>query len=105
MNGFIEKNGRKRSLISGSLILVIAIAALGLTALIRDDQLFFYAALASRIVQGLAEAMILTPLFASAVSDFPVNRAFYCGLIEGSMGFGRMVGPLYGQQIYNSFGY
>lgn len=59
----LSRVGKKRFIIIGTIIMIIASAGFGLTVYIQNDTLFFIASLLLRSAQGLGEATSSTAIF------------------------------------------
>lgn len=59
----LQRVGKKRFIILGSIIMIITSAGFGLTVYIQNDTVFFIASLLLRSAQGLGEATSSTAIF------------------------------------------
>ena len=58
VGSLLEKLGRKNAAMIGFIIVVIATAGMGLTALIENDQAFLWASIIIRFIQGMGDMWI-----------------------------------------------
>jgi MFS family permease len=57
-----------------------------------------------RLLQGAASATMQTTCYAIATDDFPEQTDMIVGLVEAMQGFGLIIGPIIGTQLYAAVG-
>lgn len=112
----LRKMGRKNAVVIGYFIEILSTVCFGCLTLIpaSEDIIcdthwpFFYSALATRAVQGMADAFITTACYSMITIEFPKNTPTYIGYVEMALGLGMMLGPILGSifmQVLNSIMY
>ena len=103
----ISKIGRKTSIVIGFVIISFATFSLGALSWIETTEwrTFFYAAMATRFIQGYGDGLVVTTVFSLIGANFAEEKAKYYGLVEASIGFGLIIGPPMGSLLYGKFGY
>ena len=112
----LERIGRKNAVVFGLLVQIMATLGFGSLTLIPASKapecdthdLFFLLAMTARVIQGMADAFVITTCFSVVAIEFPVYTERYVGYIEIAYGLGWMLGPLLGfvlMQIFNSVMY
>lgn len=101
----LERFGRRNAILFGTLLMTLATFAQAFTYYIESDNLFFYACIASRLIDGIGDAMLHTAIFSILTLNFPDEKDKYIGQAEGMIGMGMMVGPVVGSAIYATTNY
>eukprot|EP00347_Sterkiella_histriomuscorum_P011555 403372011 len=102
---FLERIGRKNSIISGFVVMTISTIGLGLTQHIEDDWWYLAICIIVRFLQGLGDIQVQTSCYSVLTSMFPENREKYLGMGEAAAGIGLMVGPVLGGILNTVLGY
>jgi MFS family permease len=58
VGSLLEKLGRKNAALIGFVIVVVATACMGLTAIIENEQVFLYTSIFIRFIQGMGDMWI-----------------------------------------------
>ena len=105
--GLIGKLGRKNALLIANILLALTNGCLGALSYFNNDQWieFFVASVVVRIVQGYADSLAMTAVFAIVASVFHEDKAKYIGICEAVGGLGLMAGPPIGSIIYSFKGF
>lgn len=92
-------------LLSGILLMGIAMVGFGLFPLIYNNDIGLCYCLFIRVIQGTASSMVQTTAYAIVAISYPDNQQKYLSILEGSTGLGCMIGPLLGANLYTLFGF
>jgi len=71
------------------------------SALIENDELFYYYLLLMRVFQGIGGISVLTASYSLISIEFSDGKEKFFGYAEACIGIGLMMGPVLGSAIYS----
>lgn len=83
----------------------ISLLGFGLINCLESKNMMIAVALILRTTQGLSSGLIQTTSYAIVAVTFPEKQQKYLGILEASMGFGLVVGPVIGSTLYTLLGF
>lgn len=88
---------------------MLILSNLGLGALFYFEtdewKTFYFVSIATRFVQGFADSLTMSVIFALISNNYVEDRSKYISYVKAAGGLGLMLGPSMGSTIYGYLGY
>lgn len=96
ISNFLEKIGRKNTIVIGFVIFVLGTAFFAITDFIQNATTFYIVAFICRLISGAGDQLIQTTTYSVLSSTFPKSREKILGYGEVAAAIGLMLGPILG---------
>jgi len=101
----LNKIGRKNYIKYGIVIMAVTTATFALGYYVKNDGFFMALSILSRLMQGVADAMVCTAIPAIITIEWPANAEKYMGYFGMALGIGLILGPVFATVLDKQFGY
>ena len=91
----LEGFGRRRALFCAVCLMSTSTFIFGTAAFIKNTWGFYFVSLIARLLQGMADAVILVTIPSIIALEFPDKIEEYQGLVNMAMGIGLSCGPAF----------
>jgi DHA1 family multidrug resistance protein-like MFS transporter len=97
--------GRKNVIMAGVLLMTVATLMFGLGGYCERFEPFYAVSFTARLLQGVADALVVTTVPSIIMIEFPRQQELYLGYMGMVMGAGLCLGPLMGSLAYRWLNY